>query len=255
MSKRAHISQARTVALRKDFAPAGGFTLIEMLVVIAIIVLLISLVTPAIGRALERGRSAACAGNLRQMGIAHMAFIVDNQGRMIPAAQINRYRPGGPTVRGHYWFHALEPYMGSEGPPHGSTHGLNRPAWQRCPSKRMQITEIRMIGYGWNFSYFGNNTWSDPDQTPENANSFSRLDSVTQPSNTIIIGCSLDDVEEPPFRHMYVYTGGRGQVSWRHASRHNGAGNYLHVDGHVSAYSPQYLAENGLMGRRLFVRE
>lgn len=249
MPKRAHISQARTVSLRKDFAPAGGFTLIEMLVVIAIIALLVSLVAPTAGRALERGRSAACANNLRQMGIAHMAFIVDNQGRMIPAAQINRYRPGGPTVRGHYWFQALEPYMGSE----EMSFDLDRPAWQRCPSKRMQITEIRMIGYGWNFSYFGHNTWSDPEQT-ENANSFSRLDSVTQPSDTIIIGCSLDDVEEPPFRHMYVYTGGRGQVSWRHASRHNGAGNYLHVDGHVSAYSPQYLAENGLMGRRLFER-
>ncbi len=232
-----------------------GFTLIEMLVVIAIIALLISLVVPVTGRALERARSASCASNLRQMGIAHMAFTAENRGYMIPAAKIDRYRPNAPTVSTHFWFHALEPFMGSEGPPHGSTHGLNRPAWQRCPSKRMRITDGRMIGYGWNYTSFGMDTWDSAEYAGANRRAFSSMDMVSRPSNTILIGCSTDNVDASPHVHMYVYQGTPGQILGTWPSRHNGGGNFLHVDGHLMTYSPQYLADNGLIGRRLFVRD
>jgi len=229
---------------------SGGFTLIEMLVVIAIIALLISLVTPATGRALERGRSVACAGNLRQMGIAHAAFMNDNQGRMIPAANIDRYRPDGPVVARHFWFNALEPYMGSDEPPSRNTYGLNRPAWQRCPSKRMAITHDQRIGYGWNLHNFGHSTWGDvgeglPNSGP-NRFRFSTIHLVSDPAQSILIGCSTDDVEQPSYVHMYLYVNTQGQIGlgrvW--ATRHNGTANYLHVDGHVMAYSPQFLEEN-----------
>jgi prepilin-type N-terminal cleavage/methylation domain-containing protein/prepilin-type processing-associated H-X9-DG protein len=47
-----------------------GFTLIEMLVVIAIIAILIALLLPAIQAAREAARSSTCKSNLRQFGIA-----------------------------------------------------------------------------------------------------------------------------------------------------------------------------------------
>ena len=49
---------------------SDAFTLIELLVVIAILAILTSIASPAIGSMIERGRSAKCVGNLRQIDVA-----------------------------------------------------------------------------------------------------------------------------------------------------------------------------------------
>ncbi len=61
-----------------------GFTLIEMLVVIAIIAVLISLLAPSIVKAREAARTVLCSARMRQVSVLAGAYQADNAGYMLP---------------------------------------------------------------------------------------------------------------------------------------------------------------------------
>ncbi len=57
-----------------------GFTLVELLVVVALIGLLLGIIVPALGRAREQAAYIACRSNLKQIGIANTAYAHDYDG-------------------------------------------------------------------------------------------------------------------------------------------------------------------------------
>jgi prepilin-type N-terminal cleavage/methylation domain-containing protein len=60
-----------------------AFTLVELLVVIAVIALLLAIFIPALGRARELGQRAVCLSNLRQLTLAWLQYAEDNGGKLV----------------------------------------------------------------------------------------------------------------------------------------------------------------------------
>ncbi|MEI8063959.1 MAG: prepilin-type N-terminal cleavage/methylation domain-containing protein, partial [Verrucomicrobiota bacterium] len=57
-----------------------SFTLVELLVVVAIIGVLAALLLPAVGTAKDRAKAVVCAHNEKRMGEAFNSYLNDNQG-------------------------------------------------------------------------------------------------------------------------------------------------------------------------------
>jgi len=104
-----------------------GFTLIELLVVIAIIAILAAILFPVFAQAREKARQTSCASNEKQLCLAALQYVQDNDERW-PLS--NTCTPNGactaagyvttPTsvfghtaVRDAYWSNAIQPYLKS----------------------------------------------------------------------------------------------------------------------------------------------
>lgn len=75
----------------------GGFTIMELLIVVSIIAILAALITIGVKEGIKAGKTATCANNLHQIGLAHELYIADydqNFSQEIGVLDIGRPHPG-----------------------------------------------------------------------------------------------------------------------------------------------------------------
>jgi prepilin-type N-terminal cleavage/methylation domain-containing protein len=80
-----------------------GFTLMELLVVIALMIILAGLLLPVIARGRESARRSRCIANLKQLSLAHRIY-ADDYDEVLPPWQM--LGPRGPVL----WPDLLRPY-------------------------------------------------------------------------------------------------------------------------------------------------
>lgn len=75
-----------------------GFTLIEMLVVIAIIVILAGILFPVVSKSRDKARMATCLSNQRQLSVAMVMYTQEHDDRMPTASQFWQEVKLGPGI-------------------------------------------------------------------------------------------------------------------------------------------------------------
>ncbi len=148
-----------------------GFTLIELLVVIAIIAILAAILYPVLAAAKEKGRQTRCVANLKQLHIALICYVDDNNGRLPDArrgdpntdangiyySRVFQRAQRGATcdMKGPYLQDLLKPYVKSPG------------VWL-CPS--INLRERLPAYYDFDYSRFrwDQNTGGDGKYAPTN---------------------------------------------------------------------------------------
>lgn len=105
------MSHARIDLESADREPRSAFTLVEMLVVIAIIGVLIALLLPAVQAAREAARRTQCKNRLKQIGLAMHSYHDAHQ--VFPPGYISRpgYTSVSPNEEEWGWAVFLLPYM------------------------------------------------------------------------------------------------------------------------------------------------
>jgi len=90
-----------------------GFTLIELLVVIAIIAILAAILFPVFAKAREKARQSSCLSNLKQMGLAAVAYVQDYDGYWPPYANMasSPIQPPPFGANENLWRFPIQPYI------------------------------------------------------------------------------------------------------------------------------------------------
>lgn len=223
-----------------------AFTLIEVLVVIAIIAILAGMLLPALSKAKETARAAICKSNMRQLALGMMFYVDDHNDyflwsgsvdrNLIPdwvwGGQLETY-PDDPAQwrRRSYGFHpeagSLFTYVGGgirarrANPNHTNEYKV-----YRCPSTG-KIGKAQRVNFAMNWNIDRNRDLANDRNTGEKG---VRASAVQMPSEKILLVN-----EDPATMRNASFTPG-GTAANGNFITHNGRINIGFIDGHIDIW-------------------
>jgi prepilin-type N-terminal cleavage/methylation domain-containing protein len=95
----------------RDRPRACGFTLVELLVVVAVLAILAAMLLPALARGRQRSSQAECLSNLKQLGQALQMYVDDNEDRL-PGPLWNGVQASCDANSSEEFLHYIAAYLG-----------------------------------------------------------------------------------------------------------------------------------------------
>ena len=231
------VGLARADCCRK--VPRGcGFTLVELLTVIAIVALLMALLLPSLKGVRDQSRAVLCLSNLRQMTIAAGVYIELNNGRYPVAYWNDSSRPG--VWINTNWDYEVVVDWNAGGTKTISTgllwSGAVASKIQQCPVFKGSSNTIMAephTGYNYNTSYIGHGQG-------ESEQSSAMAGHVARPPKCALFGDGQWKLGANKFMRAPWPNPGDASFFGRYAGtqgfRHRGMTNVAFCDGHAESW-------------------
>lgn len=203
-----------------------AFSLVELLVVVAIIGALLALLLPAAQTARAAARRTECANNLKQIGHAFHLFLEINEGRF-PRSSHSAF-----ANREFAWGQRIAPFLDPKVQPgFGKLPASMTAGVYRC------VSDVRVETDRWSY---GKSVWFEltaaetGDVVGEaQGPTYTRLRCIPSTSRTVLVGELESNSSADHIMAHFWKAGAAPEVA---AGRHEGVSNFLWVDSHVSAH-------------------
>lgn len=230
------------------FQRRRGFSLIELLVVVATLAVLAGILLPAFGLVRQKMASSQSVSNLRELGSALLLFSNEHKGHFPPVAIQTKTEAGGWQNLGS-WDGYLLKYLGVDVPPNGVRQNYDQvKPLEKLFSHPLDDSEITLEGgirRGYSMpagdGMIGKATWEGTGWFPSESNL-----KIGDPAKTFLL------VEKPGYANNIVgRTGMAGiqvpeeQLTHQKDLNSSGAFNYLFADGHVETLLPEETVGRG----------